>query len=44
MSDFAIYLVTYETKQPTLSDADVTKWADVLGRAGFGDRVLDESR
>lgn len=44
MSDFAIYLVTYETKAKTFTPAQAKQWGDILARAGFGDRVLDESR
>jgi len=41
MSSLAMYLVTYQNKRSPFSADDAKKWADILARASYGDRVLE---
>lgn len=42
MSPEAIYVITYQSKKPTMTDAEKKTWADILARASYQDAVLDD--
>jgi len=42
MSPEAIYVITYQSKKPTMTDAEKQAWADTLARASYQDVVIQE--
>ena len=41
MSAYSMYLVTYQSKKPNFSANEAKQWADILARAGYGDKVIE---
>jgi hypothetical protein len=42
MSPEAIYVITYQSKRPTMTDGEKKAWADTLARASYQDVVIRE--
>jgi hypothetical protein len=42
MSSFSMYLVTYQSKKPNFSAEEAKQWADILARAGYGDKMIEK--